>query len=296
MKINFLIILFTFLIFQTEVFAKTNITTSYPYIKDIVEKIAKDKVNVSSLSRGDWDPHFVIPKPSLISILRKTDLLIINGAQLEIGWLPPIIRQSNNPEIQPGNKGFLDLSTYMEMIQVPNNISRAQGDVHPFGNPHFHLNPDNILKISKIISEKLCSVDQENCNFYENNQKVFSEKWRNKMIEWSKKLSKSNKKVLEYHRVFDYFLSYYGFTILNTLEPLPGIPPTPKHINDLINDVKKDKILYNLRAVYNPKDPSIYLSEKTGVKLITLPHDINSIKEANDIFDLYEYFVENLSK
>ncbi|RZK00550.1 MAG: hypothetical protein EOO43_25160, partial [Flavobacterium sp.] len=161
-------------------------------IEDITKKIGQGKVTVSSLSKGDWDPHYVVPKPSLISKSRKADLLIINGAQLEIGWLPPIIRQANNSEIQPGSKGFLDLSTYMNLIQVPNNISRAQGDVHPFGNPHFALNPDNIPIVSKVVTEKLCQLDNTNCSYFETNNKAFTKKWQDKSKVWSVNFHKAS--------------------------------------------------------------------------------------------------------
>jgi zinc/manganese transport system substrate-binding protein len=273
-----------------------NVVTSYPYIEDITKKIGQDKVNVSSLSKGEWDPHFVIPKPSLIAKSRRADLLIINGAQIEIGWLPPIIRQANNSEIQPGNKGFLDLSNFIGLIQVPSNISRAQGDVHPLGNPHFILDPENVLIVSKVINEKLCQLDNSNCSYYSKNNETFTKKWKEKLKIWNTKMKPlRDTKVIEYHRVFDYFLNRYGLKVENTLEPLPGIPPTPKHLATVIDTVRKESIKINLRAVYNPNDPSKLLSDKTGSNLITLPHDVNSTKEADDIFSLFDEIVKRFN-
>lgn len=277
--------------------ANLNIVTSYSYIEDITKKIGKDKVNVSSLSRGDWDPHFIVPKPSLISKSRKADLLIINGAQLEIGWLPAIIRQANNADIQPGTKGFVDLSVYMNLIQVPNNISRSQGDVHPFGNPHFALDPDNIPIVSKVITERLCQLDNDNCSYFTTNNQSFTKKWLEKSKIWSNKMKSLNGvKVIEYHRLFDYLFKKYNMQVINTLEPLPGIPPPPKHLATVIETIKKESIKVNIRGVYNPYDPSKYISDKTTSKLITLPHDVRSVKESDDIFSLFDEIVKRLNQ
>ena len=292
-----LIISFSSIFFMLPALAKTEVVTSYPYIEDITSKIGKDKVNVTSLAKGDWDPHFIVPRPSLISKTRKADLLIINGAQLEIGWLPPIIRQANNANLQPGSRGFLDLSTFIELIQVPTNISRAQGDVHPFGNPHFNMDPHNITIISKVITEKLCQVDESNCSYYESNNKTFTNQWKEKLKDWDKKLKTlKGSKVIEYHRVFDYIANRYGISILATVEPLPGIPPTPNHLSQIITSTKNDNIRLNLRAVYNPQDPSNYITDKTKIKQVTLPHDVNAVKEATDIFSLFDEIVKRLTE
>jgi len=295
-KLKKLFLTMFFVLLATPAFAKMEIITSYQYIQSITENIGKDKVNVSSFSKGSWDPHFVIPKPSLIARARKADLLIINGAQLEIGWLPPIIRQANNPEIQPGVKGFLDLSQFIKLIQVPTNVSRGQGDVHPFGNPHFHLDPNNIPLISDTITEKLCQLDNGNCKYYETNNQTFKKKWSEKLTGWNKKLKMLNgTKIIEYHRVFDYLINRYDMSLFATLEPLPGIPPTPKHISETIAKINKDTVKYNFRAIYNISAPSEYVSSKTSAKLITLPHDVDSVKEATDIFSLFDEIVKRLS-
>ena len=144
------------LTFQAEAQAKLKVTSTYPYITDLVGQIAGNKVDKQTLATGDWDPHFVVAKPSLLTRLRQADLLIINGAQLEIGWLPPLLRQSGNASIQAGSTGLLDLSQFVNKIQIPQNVSRANGDVHPQGNPHFVLDPDNVPKMADAIRQKLC--------------------------------------------------------------------------------------------------------------------------------------------
>jgi zinc/manganese transport system substrate-binding protein len=144
---------------QTAFTGQLQVVATYGYIGDIVQRIGKDRVEVISLARGDYNPHIIIPKPSYIAKLRRADLLIINGGQLEIGWLPQIIKQANNGAVQPGERGFLDLSMHVHLIDVPTSVSRELGDVHPEGNPHFFMDPDNIPVIAKAITDRLSELD-----------------------------------------------------------------------------------------------------------------------------------------
>ena len=164
------IILLMCFLMSSVLFPKLRIVTTYPYMKDITDRIGKDKVKVIALSPGNWDPHVIVPRPSLIAKVRRADLLIINGAQLEIGWIPPVIRQANNAKVMPSKKGFLDLSTFVKLIQVPDSVSRAQGDIHPAGNPHFHLDPHNIPLIANAIADKLIDLDPDNMEYYSKNK------------------------------------------------------------------------------------------------------------------------------
>ncbi len=150
---------------------RLKVVTTYPYIANITERIGGDRIKVHFLARGDYDPHTIIPKPSFIAQLRRADLLIINGAQLEIGWLPPLMRQANNPTVNPGSRGFLDLSRSVKLIDVPASVSRDQGDVHPDGNPHFYLDPHNIPAMARSILVKLSSLDSHNASFMKKNHR-----------------------------------------------------------------------------------------------------------------------------
>jgi zinc/manganese transport system substrate-binding protein len=273
------------------------VVTTYAYIADIAEKIGGERVQVIPLARGDYNPHIIIPKPSYIAKLRRADLLIINGAQLEIGWLPPILNQANNGNVQPGEKGFLDLSTCVQLIDVPISVSREQGDVHPEGNPHFSLNPDNILIIAKTITDRLCELDPEGAAFYQANHAGFARTWEQKTREWEDKMeSIKGIKVVEYHKIYDYFLHRFGFIIAGTVEPLPGIPPTTKHIAQMEKIIEREKVRSILQDVYNPQDASQYLSKKLGVKMIVLPHDVGAVKEADGIVALFDEIVRRITQ
>ncbi len=288
-----LIILLTF----NCAYSQLNVVTTYPYIADIVKQIAKDKVEVIPLARGDYNPHVIVPKPSFIAKVRKADLLIINGAQLEIGWLPPILKQANNAEVQPSEKGFLDLSTCVHLIDIPTSVSREQGDVHPEGNPHFYLNPDNIRLVAKSITDKLCELDVENRMQYQANYSEFEKIWKQKTKEWEEKLKPLKRvKVIEYHKVYDYLIHRFGLVLAGTIEPLPGIPPTTKHIGEVEKQIERDKIQFLLQDVYNSHDASEYLSKKLGIKMVILPHDVDAVKEAGGIIPLYDEIVRRITQ
>jgi zinc/manganese transport system substrate-binding protein len=281
---------------QTAFTGQLQVVTTFAYISDIVQRIGKDHVEVIALARGDYNPHIIIPKPSYIAKVRRADLLVINGGQLEIGWLPQIIRQASNAVVQPGERGFLDLSQQVHLIDVPTSVSRELGDVHPEGNPHFFLNPDNIPVIAKAVTERLSELDPGNQAYYEANYKELDELWRQNMKAWEEKLKPfKGEKIVEYHQIFDYFLHRFGFTIVCTIEPLPGIPPTTKHIADVEKLIERDKVKFILQDVYNPRDASSYLAKKLNVKLIVLPHDVGAVKEADNVFSVFNEIVRRLT-
>lgn len=279
------------------VFAQLKVVTSYPYIKDIAERIGKDKIDVFALSKGNWDPHVIVPKPSYIARVRNADLLIINGAQLELGWIPPLLRQANNPNVMPAKRGFLDLSNYVQLIQVPDSVSRAQGDIHPAGNPHYCTDPYNIPLIARGITEKLCEILPENGSFFKENLNEFVGKWEKKIEEWGKEMAPlKGKKYIEYHRNTDYFLERYGLIVVGTVEPLPGIPPSSKHTIEIIEKVKSEQVVKLLHDVYHSPKCTQLISKKTGIPWVVLPQDVNAVKEANDIFLLFDQLVGRLLK
>ena len=278
-------------------FPKIKVVATYPYIADLVKTVGGENVQVKALSKGSWDPHTIVPKPSLIAKVRKADLLIINGAQLELGWLPPLLNQANNAGVMPGKKGFLDLSKSVTLIQVPDSVSRAGGDIHPAGNPHYCLNPDHIPLLSAAITAKLEQMDSGNSSLYRENNKVFQELWAKKLGEWETVMSPlKGKKVIEYHRNMDYFLERFGIEVCETVEPLPGIPPTSRHVRHLIDKVRNGGIALILHDVYHSKKTSKFLSQKTGIPYVIVPHDVGAVDEALDVVTLYQQIVERLTK
>ncbi|WP_448583472.1 metal ABC transporter solute-binding protein, Zn/Mn family [Thermocrinis sp.] len=276
-------------------FAQLKVVVTYPWIGELVREIGKDKVNLHVIAKGTEDPHFVVPKPSHIAKMRNADLLIIQGASLEIGFLPPLLQQSNNPRIQPGRQGFLDLSQFVELIEKPQRVSREMGDVHPEGNPHYNLDPHNIPVLAKAIAERMCQLDLSNCSLYKTNLEDFLQRFKNKLKEWDESLEKlKGIKVVQYHKLYDYLLQRYGLVSLGTIEPLPGIPPTAKYVEELIK--KAQGVRFVLQDVYHEKRTSQYVAQRLGAKLVVLPHDVGAVSEVKDLFSLFDEIVQRLNQ
>ncbi|MEZ0360345.1 MAG: zinc ABC transporter substrate-binding protein [Hydrogenobacter sp.] len=276
-------------------FAKPNVIATYPWIGDLVREVGKDRVNLYVIAKGSEDPHFVVPKPSHIARMRNADLLIMQGASLEIGFLPPLLQQSNNPKIQPGSEGLLDLSQFVKIIEKPEGVSRAMGDIHPEGNPHYQLDPHNIPILARAITDKLCQIDEKNCTYYKGNLENFLTRWDTKLKGWDRDFEKlKGIKVIEYHKLYDYLIRRYGMVLVGTLEPLPGIPPTAKHVEELLTNSKDVKFI--LQDVYHERRTAQYVAQKLNAKLVVLPHDVGAVPEARDIFSLFDEIVRRLNQ
>jgi len=267
-----------FIVLTTALFAKLNVDTTYSTLGAIVKKIGVDKVKVTVLGSSKYDPHFIVPKPSLLSKLRRADLLVINGGGLELGWLPPLIRNANNAKIQNGAKGFLDISHFIPMIDVPASVSRAFGDVHAQGNPHYSTDPHLVLTIAKAVEEKLVELDFDNVAYYEQNLADFTKEWNSFLVQYDAKMAQcSGKKVVQYHELFNYFLNEYHLKSYGNIEPLPGISPSSKHTIKLIYMMKKQHIKTILQDVYHEKKTAKFIAAKTGAKVVLIPHDIGAM-------------------
>lgn len=276
-------------------FASLNVDTTYQTLGEVAKKIGGKYVKVNVLASAKYDPHFIVPKPSLLSKLRRADLLIINGAGLEIGWLPPLIRGANNAKIQVGAKGFLDMSHYIQMIDVPTSVSRGFGDVHAQGNPHYSTDPYTIPIMAKAIAAKLAALDVSHEAYYKANLENFLKEWSVylKRLD-TKMLSCKDKKVVEYHELFNYFLNRYNYKSYGDIEPLPGIAPSSKHTLELIKTIKENNIKIILQDVYHEKKSARFIAKKTDASVITLPHDVKALKEADSLENFYNTIAKRI--
>lgn len=267
-----------------------NIAVSYPFIGAITKSIGGEHINTVVLAKGNWDPHFVVPRPSLISKMRNADALIINGAQLEIGWLPALMKRASNRKTQVGANTFLNLAHHVELILKPQDVNRAGGDVHPDGNPHFHLDPNNILLLADSIKKFLISIDREHSVVYEKNYEKFSTSWSENISLWHKKMeSRKGLKVIQFHNNLAYFNRAFGLQNIATIEPLPGIPPSSRHTINLVKLIKKEKPCCILHDVYHSTKTAKYISSKTGIKVVLMPHDIGALEDIEDLKSLFDY-------
>ena len=289
-------LLLLLLLLPLSLFANLNIAVSYPYIGALTKNIGGENVNTTVLANGSWDPHFIVPRPSLISKVRRADGLIINGGQLEIGWLPPLIRRAANPKTNINAKTFLNLSSHVNMLNKPQSVNRSGGDLHPDGNPHFHLDPNNILILARVIKDYLSSIDYENVDIYKKNYIKFYKMWKNKIDMWnSKMVSKKGLKVIQFHNNLAYFIKAYGLKTIGTIEPLPGVPPSSRHTLSLIRLIKQDKPFCILHDVYHSTKTAKYISSKTDIPVILMPHDIGSLDSIEDLTSLFDYLTGALN-
>lgn len=274
--------------------AKLTVAVSYPYIASLTKTIGGDKLNVETLAQGSWDPHFVVPKPSLIGRLRSADLIIINGADLESGWLPPLLTRASNSNLSnPAN--VLDLSKKVKLIDIPTDTSRAGGDVHEDGNPHFHLDPHNIPLLAEAITLFLSQKDPANTPLYRSNLAAFKALWNTNLKRWDSAMAPlRGKSVIQYHPVFNYFLRAYGLKSLATIEPLAGIPPSSGHTMKLIGIIASEKPLCIMHDVYHSTKTGEFLHDKTGIKLLLMPHDVGSLETVDTISALFDALTERL--
>ncbi len=292
-KPTILIFLITFL-FAWPAFAELNVVTTLPWIGSIVNDLGRDKVKVTVLVKPSQDPHMIEAKPSMILAARRADLIMYNGLDLEIGYLPILIESSRNPKIQPGRPGNFDCSRFVAAIEKPLAADRSLGDVHPLGNPHYHLSPGNMRNIAEGISRTLSQLDPGNASFYQENASGFRKKLDERRKEWGTAQLRG-KKFVSYHKYFEYLAQEYGFQLVGYIEAKPGIPPSPGHIESLIELAKGTKLDGILTTAYFPRTAPDFLARKTGLKVIVIPHEVGATPQATDWFKLMDLVFASLS-
>jgi len=252
--------------------AKTKVVVTYPYIESLVREIARDRVDLTVLAKGDEDPHFVVPRPSFIGKLRQADLFIMNGGSLEVGFAPPLLRKASNPKVVPGAEGFVDLSQSVELIDRPASVSRAEGDVHPEGNPHFILDWHNVPAVARAIAGALGRADPPGAAAYQENLEDFLTRFEARSQAWDRKAQAlKGKRVLQYHRLFNYFARRAGLTLAGELEPKPGIPPSASHVLEIIRLMRARRVPLLLQEDYYPDRTAQLVAQKTTAQLVVLP-------------------------
>jgi ABC-type Zn uptake system ZnuABC Zn-binding protein ZnuA len=264
----------------------------------LAREVGGDKINVVALAKGYQDPHFVDPKPSFILEVSRADLLIVVGRELEIGWLPPLITSSRNAKIQVGAGGYLDASLNVKILEIPTGqITRAMGDVHPAGNPHYWLDPDNGRRIAQAIKEKLSELDPANRAYFDQRYADFDKRLAAAEKRWEATLAPyKGTKLVTYHRSWPNFMERFGLDVIGYVEPLPGIPPTPSHTLDVINEMKRQgaKVII-VEPYFDLKTPQAIATQVGGGVVLELAPSVGGTKEATDYINLFEYDVNTLS-
>ena len=277
---------------------KLNVVTATTDLTALAQEVGGDRITVESIAKGYQDPHFVEAKPSFLLKLRQADLLIVVGLQLEIGWLPPLITQSGNSRIQIGANGYLDASQFAEILEIPQGaITRAMGDVHPLGNPHYWLDPDNGRRIAKGIAAKFGEADPEDAAYFQQRFQDFDHRLSEAEKKWDAEMKPyRGRKVVTYHNSLPNFAKHFGLNVVGFVEPRPGIPPTPSHTFDLTNMMKRDHVkVIMVEPYFDRKTPDSIARETGGVVVEYLP-SVGGTKEVTTYFQLFDYDIALLTK
>jgi len=276
--------------------SKLNVVTTTEDLAAIAREIGGDRITVESIARGYQDPHFVEAKPSFILKLQKADLLIVVGRELEIGWLPPLIQQSRNAKVQVGAQGYLDASQRARILDIPTGqVTRAEGDVHPQGNPHYWLDPENGKAVGKEIADKLSELRPNDRATFDQRLTAFNGRVDDAEKRWLAAMQPyKGVKVVTYHRSFPNFAERFGLDIVGYVEPRPGIPPSPQHTLDLINDMKRQNVkLVLVEPYFDLKTPNS-IGRETGAQVLVLPPSVGGVKDVTDYFALFDYDINLL--
>jgi zinc/manganese transport system substrate-binding protein len=277
--------------------ATVHVVTSLQDFASIADAIGGKRVETFALARGYQDPHFVEPKPSFVLKLSKADLLIVAGLELEIGYLPPLIDQSRNDKIRPGAAGYLDASNGCDILERPTGtVTRAMGDVHPFGNPHFWLDPENGRIIARAIAERLSQLDPSGAAEYKANLAAFEAKLTEGEKRWDAALaSYAGTAVVTYHNSWPNFLKHFKLVAAGYVEPKPGVPPSPTHTVELIDLMRDRKIPVILMEPYFDRKTPQMIADKTGATLLVFIPSVGGVPEIKDYFGLFDYDVKLLA-
>ncbi len=273
-----------------------NVVTTIEDLASIAREVGGDRVAVESIARGYQDPHFVEAKPSFILRLQRADLLVAVGRELEIGWLPPLIQQSRNARIQPGAQNYLDASLTARILEIPTSqITRAMGDVHPLGNPHYWLDPENGRRIARAVLDKLVQLRPADRAHFEQRETDFERRLTDGEKRWDAAMAPfRGTKVVTYHRSFPNLADRFGLDIIGYVEPRPGIPPSPSHTLDLINEMKRQNVKIILVEPYFDLKTPQAIGRQTGALVLVMPPSVGGVKEARDYVALFDYDISLL--
>lgn len=295
---NFCINLVALVWLTTAAQGKLNVVATLPDLAAIAKEIGGDRIEITTLARPTEDPHFVDPKPSFSVRLNRADALIEGGAELEIGWLPGLLEQARNPKLQSGAPGRIACHQGVQLLEVPATLDRSKGDVHATGNPHYLTDPANAKIVATHIASSFCQIDPTSCESYRANLKKFTDQLDAKLAGWQKLLAPfKGQHVVGYHNSWPYFSERFGVRIDLFLEPKPGIPPTPKHLVEVITKMKKENIHVIVVDSYVNRRTAESVAEKTGAVVLDVTQFPGGVKGTEGGYlQLMDYVVNTLAK
>lgn len=275
--------------------AELRIFACEPEWAALAEEIGGELVEAYSATTALQDPHYIQARPSLIAQVRRADLVVCSGAQLEIGWLPALLQKANNREVLPGTDGYMEASSFVVRLDVTGAVDRSQGDIHPLGNPHIQTNPHNIAAVARTLATRMSKLDSLKSEVYEENLNNFLGKWRAAIERWEARAEPlRGKRVITHHKSWVYLESWLGLVEVGNLEAIPGLPPTATHLSKLVHEFADGGVDVIIRSPYQDERPAIWLAERIGVQETVLPLSVGGTEEATDLFTLFDDIINRL--
>jgi zinc/manganese transport system substrate-binding protein len=276
-------------------FATVNIFACLPEWAALATELGGNKVSVYQASNALQDPHRIEARPSLVARMRSADLAICTGAELEIGWLPVLLQTAGNQKVQPGQPGFIAAAEFVDKLEVPTRLDRADGDVHPGGNPHIQLDPHNIAKVGLVLTQRLEQIDAGNATYYESRSKDFQGRWAQAISRWEKDAAPlKGLRIVPYHKNTVYLSHWLGMIEVMYMEPKPGIPPSTGHLSDMVARLQAEPADAVIRTAYQDPKAAEWLSEKTRIPIVELPYTVGGTAAAKDLFGLFDDSIARL--
>jgi zinc/manganese transport system substrate-binding protein len=270
-------------------FAGIRILTCEPEWASLAEELVGDKATVNSATTGLQDVHKITARPSLIAKMRRADLVICTGADLEAAWLPLLLRKSGNPKVLPGKPGYIEAASFVSMREIPASIDRSEGDVHPQGNPHIHTDPRNIGRVAQVIGERLSSIDPENASYYARRLVDFNQRWDAAIARWENEAkSIRGLHIVTQHKSWIYLIEWLGLERVAVLEAKPGLPPGAGHLASVAQQLEQKPARVIIRAAYQSPRASEWLAERSKVPAVALPFTVGGNENARDLFSLFD--------
>jgi len=274
--------------------AKLKVFACEPEWGSLLGELAGDKVDVDVATTALQDVHVIEAKPSLIAKVRAADLVVCTGAQLEIGWLPQLVRQSGNSKVASGAGSFM-AAAQVKTLEKPTALDRANGDVHPDGNPHIQMDPRRVLIVARQLDARLAQLDPANASVYRQRLADFEQRWLAAMVKWKAQAAPlKGRKVVVHHISWVYLWDWLGLDEIGALEPKPGVPPTAAHLSELVATTRGSNTLAIVRAAYQDPKPANWLGQRTGVPVVALPFTVGGDAQSKDLFGLFDSTIAKL--
>lgn len=272
------------------------IVTTTTDLASLFREIGGERLEIQALAQGYQDPHYVQAKPSYMARMRDADLLAYVGLELEIGWLPLLIRGARNPDLLAGGRGNLVLSEGIEIRDVPRGeVDRSKGDIHPLGNPHYWLDPHNLLIMAETVEAALARLDPEHADHYERRRRDFQSRLRDRIAAWEERMAPHRgTRVVCYHTQWEYLTDWLGLEVVDYVEKNPGIPPSPRHLHGLESRIEREEIPLILMSNFFQRDRVAQLASRAGATLVVLPASVGGREGVDDLFDLFDHLVEEI--